>query len=272
VERYIGLDAHGTSCTFGVIGPSGRKLRHDVVETNGAALVSYLRQRPRPEASVPGGGDAERLVVRDPLAARQGDRGRRHRREQRPEERCPGCVSTRRGAAGWDNQDDRLQGAAVIQSVAGARTRAHDARARRGTGATSAESDVPRARYRNTWGDGLQPEQARTVVEAIAHVVPLGYGDTPRGVRLPAGSQAEDGEGASGRSPQTSDLEGSGHGAGLGANPGGPASADRGYPSPFSYAQSVLVLLRTARASSRERPRRSSRGSIPTRCTSTISD
>ena len=43
MERYIGLDAHGTSCTFGVIGPSGRKIRHDVVETNGAALVGYLK-------------------------------------------------------------------------------------------------------------------------------------------------------------------------------------------------------------------------------------
>ena len=43
MERYIGLDAHGTSCTFGVIGPSGRKIRHDVLETNGAALVGYLK-------------------------------------------------------------------------------------------------------------------------------------------------------------------------------------------------------------------------------------
>ncbi len=43
MERYIGLDAHRTSCTFAVIGPSGRKIRHDVVETNGAALVRYLK-------------------------------------------------------------------------------------------------------------------------------------------------------------------------------------------------------------------------------------
>ncbi len=43
MERYIGLDAHGTSCTFAVVGPSGRKIRHDVVETNGAALVQYLK-------------------------------------------------------------------------------------------------------------------------------------------------------------------------------------------------------------------------------------
>lgn len=46
MERYIGLDAHGTSCTFGVIGPSGRKLRQDVVETNGKALVHHLRSIP----------------------------------------------------------------------------------------------------------------------------------------------------------------------------------------------------------------------------------
>ena len=46
MERYIGLDAHGASSTFGVIGPSGRKLRQDVVETNGAALVQYVRNIP----------------------------------------------------------------------------------------------------------------------------------------------------------------------------------------------------------------------------------
>jgi transposase len=46
MERYIGLDPHGQSCTFGVMGPSGRKLRHDVVETNGAALVRYVKSLP----------------------------------------------------------------------------------------------------------------------------------------------------------------------------------------------------------------------------------
>jgi len=46
MQRYIGLDAHGQSCTFAVIGPSGRKIRRDVVETNGAALVKYVRSLP----------------------------------------------------------------------------------------------------------------------------------------------------------------------------------------------------------------------------------
>ena len=46
MERYIGLDAHGTSCTFAVVGPGGKKVRQDVIETNGAALISYLRGLP----------------------------------------------------------------------------------------------------------------------------------------------------------------------------------------------------------------------------------
>ena len=46
MERYIGLDAHGTSCTFVVIGQGGKKLRQDVIETNGAALISYLKSQP----------------------------------------------------------------------------------------------------------------------------------------------------------------------------------------------------------------------------------
>lgn len=46
MERYLGLDAHGQSCTFAVVTPTGRKIRHDVVETNGAALVRYLKNLP----------------------------------------------------------------------------------------------------------------------------------------------------------------------------------------------------------------------------------
>ena len=46
MERTIGLDAHGASCTFAVVGPSGRKLRQHVEETSGAAMVQYLRAIP----------------------------------------------------------------------------------------------------------------------------------------------------------------------------------------------------------------------------------
>jgi hypothetical protein len=40
MDRYIGLDAHTSSCTVAVIGPSGRRLTSHVVETNARALVS----------------------------------------------------------------------------------------------------------------------------------------------------------------------------------------------------------------------------------------
>lgn len=48
MERYIGLDAHATSCTFAVVGPTGKRLRSEVVETNGRALVEFVRSIPRP--------------------------------------------------------------------------------------------------------------------------------------------------------------------------------------------------------------------------------
>lgn len=48
MDRYIGIDAHATSCTIAVIGPSGRKLTEHVVETNATALVECIQSIPRP--------------------------------------------------------------------------------------------------------------------------------------------------------------------------------------------------------------------------------
>jgi len=48
MDRYIGLDAHATSCTIAVVGPTGRKLGSHVVETNGQALVEQVRAIARP--------------------------------------------------------------------------------------------------------------------------------------------------------------------------------------------------------------------------------
>jgi hypothetical protein len=46
MERYLGADVHAASVTFSVLSESGKELRHDVVETNGQALVGYLKQIP----------------------------------------------------------------------------------------------------------------------------------------------------------------------------------------------------------------------------------
>lgn len=48
MDRYIGLDAHASSCTVAVIGPSGRRLQSQVLETNARALISFLKMIPKP--------------------------------------------------------------------------------------------------------------------------------------------------------------------------------------------------------------------------------
>jgi hypothetical protein len=35
MDRYLGLDGHARSCTLAVLGPSGKRLKSVVVETNG---------------------------------------------------------------------------------------------------------------------------------------------------------------------------------------------------------------------------------------------
>jgi hypothetical protein len=48
MDRYIGLDAHATSCTIAIVGPSGRRLGSQVLETNGQSLVEAIKVIPRP--------------------------------------------------------------------------------------------------------------------------------------------------------------------------------------------------------------------------------
>ncbi|MCA1789594.1 MAG: transposase [Thioalkalivibrio sp.] len=47
MDRYIGLDAHASSCTVAVIGPSGRRLASHVTETNARALITTIEAIPR---------------------------------------------------------------------------------------------------------------------------------------------------------------------------------------------------------------------------------
>lgn len=44
MERYLGMDVHAESCSFCLLNASGKVVRRDVVETNGQALVAYLKQ------------------------------------------------------------------------------------------------------------------------------------------------------------------------------------------------------------------------------------
>ena len=46
MDRYIALDVHMQSCTVAVVGESGRRLKSQVIETNGQALVDAVRGIP----------------------------------------------------------------------------------------------------------------------------------------------------------------------------------------------------------------------------------
>ena len=47
MDRYIGLDAHTSSCTLAVVGPSGRRLQSQGMETNAKALISFIGTIPK---------------------------------------------------------------------------------------------------------------------------------------------------------------------------------------------------------------------------------
>lgn len=42
MERYLGLDVHAISCTLAVVGPTGKRLSCEVLETSGEALVAAV--------------------------------------------------------------------------------------------------------------------------------------------------------------------------------------------------------------------------------------
>jgi len=48
MSRYIGLDAHASSCTLGVMTPSVQRIGLHVVETNARYLIEAVRQIPQP--------------------------------------------------------------------------------------------------------------------------------------------------------------------------------------------------------------------------------
>lgn len=58
MDRFIGLDAHPSSCTFGVINEGDKTIRTEVVETNGQSLVEFVC--PVPDKT----GDGDKNVVK----------------------------------------------------------------------------------------------------------------------------------------------------------------------------------------------------------------
>lgn len=43
MERYIGIDAHAESCTVAVMGPSGKRIRQQILDTQAKVLIEFLK-------------------------------------------------------------------------------------------------------------------------------------------------------------------------------------------------------------------------------------
>lgn len=46
MDRYIGIDTHAESCTVAVMGPSGKRIRQQILDTNTKVLIDFLKGVP----------------------------------------------------------------------------------------------------------------------------------------------------------------------------------------------------------------------------------
>ena len=70
MDKYIGIDVHARSCTLAVVDGVGKRVGRTWSRRTGEP-GRVLRDDPGRAARVPRGGDAERVAVRDPVAARR---------------------------------------------------------------------------------------------------------------------------------------------------------------------------------------------------------
>ena len=117
MDRYIGLDAHTSSCTLAVVGPSGKRLGSHVVETNARALIEVLRGIPGSRHLCLEEGTLAGWLheVLEPHVAELVVGG--GTQESGREERRAGCVRTGRATADRHDRDTGLQGTRPTEAV-----------------------------------------------------------------------------------------------------------------------------------------------------------
>src|SRR5712692_5551966 len=100
-----------------------------------------------PSSPMPGRRDTERVAIRDPRAARSGDRGHDATRGQGGEGRSAGRLGAGRGAADWSDSDTSLQGAAAPGGAAERGTDVSDRHSGRGASEEPPEGSAAVARH-----------------------------------------------------------------------------------------------------------------------------
>jgi hypothetical protein len=118
---------------------------------------------PRSATCLRRGGDAERLDLRDPVAARGRDRGERDLGEPRPEGRRARRLRPRGEASDRGDRAARVQGGGRVQDAPRARPDARDDRAGRGPSEEPDPSYVPVARGRGERQNHLLGQRARSL-------------------------------------------------------------------------------------------------------------
>ena len=248
MERYIGLDAHASSCTLGIVGPSGKRLGSQVVETNARALIEVLRGIPRNrhlclEEGTLSGWLYEVL-------------------EPHVEELTVAGVGKSRGP-----KTDKLDAFALAEKlrIGSLETRVYKNRGQfRRAGGTGEELRLPGRRH----GAGEEPAQERAALERSGlrrgalgllearpgGVVGQAAGSEQddgrvavRGARRTRGIEGEGREGVAGGSTQASRVACAEDVPGSGSDPDGGAPAGGGDAVPVPEPEQILGVLRTGR-------------------------
>ncbi|MBK8694622.1 MAG: hypothetical protein IPN17_20665 [Deltaproteobacteria bacterium] len=109
MERFIGLDVHRPSTTCAVIDARGKRLRVDVVETNGQTLIEFLKLQPGTLRLCMEEG-TQALWLAEILSPPVEQLAVVHVTESRgPKGRRAGCARARRADAGGQAGHDGLQ-------------------------------------------------------------------------------------------------------------------------------------------------------------------
>jgi len=163
MERFIGLDVHAASTTCAVIDARGKRVRVDVVETNGQALIEFLKLQPGTlRLCMEEGTQALWLAeILTPHVAQLAVVRVTESRGPKDDERYALALAEqmRTGVAG----DDGLQARGPLRSPEKSGQDARDDRARRGANAKPDPSAVPLAGRTSCGQGGLLDEGARSL-------------------------------------------------------------------------------------------------------------
>jgi hypothetical protein len=227
MDRYIGLDAHASSCTLAVVSGSGKRIATQVVETNARCLIEAVRQIPKPRhICLEEGTLSEWLYeVLSPHAEEVAVAAVRESRGPKDDRRDAFGLADQLRVGGVHRKV--LQGARSLPSagLSGPGAPVGDG----GCGARE-EPDQERVSLARSSGGGagsLHGDEARRLPEAASARGAAAGGGVVRGTGRPGGPAASSEEGHAGRSEAARGVPAGEKLPGAGSGPLGRTASDR---------------------------------------------